>query len=654
MVAEPDLAVRVRGVEKSYGRQRALGGVDLRVERGQIYGLLGPDGAGKSTLMKALSGVLRHDRGEVEVFGTTIDSEAAAETVKDRIGFMPQGLGQNLYRELSVDENVDFFARLRLVGHQRLVERKRRLYDMTRLAEFRDRPMKHLSGGMKQKLGLVCTLIHEPELVVLDEPTTGVDPVSRRDFWSIIAELLREQGMTALVSTAYMDEAARFHRAALLFAGRVLAEGEPDEIRAEAPGAVVTVRSGAADETRRVLGEVGRATALGEEVRTCVADAGPEEARAAVERALRAHHLEVEDIETREPGLEDVFLSLLEREGAGGGHGSGDSSLGYPEDAAREGSETAVRADGLTKRFDGFTAVDEISFRVGRGEIFGLLGANGAGKTTAIKMLLGILTPSAGSGEVAGAGMRRAERVLRERVGYMSQQFSLYEDLTVTENIRLYAGIYGLPGRVARERTAWVLGMSGLEDHRGTRAASLPVGLKQRLALGCALVHRPRVLFLDEPTSGVDPLGRRAFWEILHRLSREAGVAILVTTHYMSEAERCDRLALMYAGRIVAAGSPAEMKAEVEEEAGALLEVRCDRPLEALEPLQEAGFEGVSLFGRDIHLLAREPERARDRVREILEKEGLGLESVQRRSLSMEDVFVYRTLGLERRGEEAA
>jgi ABC-2 type transport system ATP-binding protein len=657
VVGDPETVIRVHGAEKSYGGQHALAGVDLEVERGQIYGLLGPDGAGKSTLMKILSGVLRHDRGDVEVFGTVIDSERSAELVKDRIGFMPQGLGQNLYRELSVEENVDFFARLRLVSEDQLAQRKQRLYAMTRLGEFRDRPMKQLSGGMKQKLGLVCTLIHEPELVVLDEPTTGVDPVSRRDFWSIVAELLHERGITALVSTAYMDEAARFHRAALLFSGRVLAEGEPDDIRAEAPGAVVSLSCESTGEVREALRDVGRTTSLGDETQVFVASASLDEARSAVEKAVETSDLSVGKVEAHDPGLEDVFLTLLERESSDPSGRPSDTPLGYQDVSSTDRSETdgaAVRADGLTKRFGDFTAVDDVSFEVGQGEVFGLLGANGAGKTTAIKMLLGILKPTAGSSYVAGSVMRQATRRLRELIGYVSQQFTLYEDLTVTENIRLYAGVYGLSRRDARERTDWVLEMSSLRAHRGSRAASLPVGLKQRLALGCSLVHRPQVLFLDEPTSGVDPLGRRAFWEILNRLSREAAVAILVTTHYMSEAERCDRLALMFGGSIIAAGSPAEMKRAVEDEAGVLLEVRCDRPLEALDPLQEADYEGVGLFGEDIHLLASDDDNEPDRIRRLLADRDIDVESIERRSLSMEDVFVYRTLGMERGRNRAA
>ncbi len=657
MVSSAQPLVQVSALAKSYGRRRALEGVDLTVEQGQIYGLLGPDGAGKSTLMKSVAGVLQFDSGELDVLGVRVRSEATAEQIKGRLGFMPQGLGENLYRELSVDENVEFFASLRTVDRDTLDARKEQLYEMTRLGDFRGRAMQHLSGGMKQKLGLICTLIHQPDLIILDEPTTGVDPVSRRDFWSILAELLRERGITALVSTAYMDEASRFHRAALLHAGRVLAEGEPDAIRQEAPGAVVSVTSESSETVAASLDRFDRVTILGDQVRAFRADTAPADAEQQAHEALAQSEVHIEQLEAAEPTLEDVFITLLERESTarqGRDDGHDTTELGGFSRETIHRSSTAVQADGLVKRFDGFTAVDGVDLEVAQGEIFGLLGANGAGKTTVIKMLLGILKPSEGIGTVAGGEMRRAARSLRERVGYMSQEFSLYGDLTVTENIRLYAGIYGLDRRQTGERTRWVLAMAGLSEHRGQRAASLPVGLKQRLALGCALVHRPKVLFLDEPTSGVDPLGRQQFWQILHRLSREAGVAILITTHYMSEAEHCDRLALMYAGRIVASGSPSSMKSTVEEQAGRLLEVRADRPLEALEALSEAGYEGVSLFGREVHALAPNVDEDTGRIRSLLEERSVTVEQIEQRSLSMEDVFVYWTLQLERRSEEAA
>lgn len=647
-MAIDEIAVTVRGFTKRYGRHEAVRGVDLDIGRGEIYGLIGPDGAGKSSLMKAVAGVLAFEGGRVDVFGTTVDSERSAETIKHRIGFMPQGLGLNLYADLSVEENIDFFARLRLVPEGELAERKRQLLAMTRLEDFRDRAMKDLSGGMKQKLGLVCTLIHEPDLVILDEPTTGVDPVSRRDFWAILARLLRERGTTALVSTAYMDEASRFQRAALIFQGRVLAEGEPDEIADLAEGTMVVVDcEQQAEALHRLRERFPQIEAVGRRLRVWVDRMSGPGAAEPIKTALAG--LTITSLQTSEPELEDIFVARLRHEG---------QSLGeLPKLAGGvvRGDAVAIEAHALTKAFGSFRAVDEISFSVPRGEIFGLLGANGAGKTTAIKMLTGILKPSAGDGTVAGADMHRAGRLIKQRVGYMSQAFSLYLDLSVTENIRLFAGIYGLDPDTRRERIAWILDLAGLEKHGNERAGSLPMGLRQRLALGCALVHSPQILFLDEPTSGVDPLGRRRFWDILFHLSREQKVTILVTTHYMSEAEHCDHLALMYAGRIVADDTPDNMKRAVSAEAGELLEIHTDRPLEALAFLDEARFPGVALFGKRIHLLAPDLAVAEARIRGLLSAANIAVHDVRSRPLSMEDVFVYRVLELERaRGRNAA
>jgi ABC-2 type transport system ATP-binding protein len=641
--------VRVTGFVKRYTKHVAVQGVDLTVRRGEIYGLIGPDGAGKSSLMKAIAGVLAHDEGRVEVFGTAIDSERAAERIKHRIGFLPQGLGLNLYPDLSVEENIDFFARLRLVPEHELAERRTRLLAMTRLDKFRDRAMKHLSGGMKQKLGLICTLIHEPELAVLDEPTTGVDPVSRRDFWAILAELLQERGMTALVSTAYMDEAARFHRLSFLSNGRVLVSGTPAEVQAMAPGSMVTFeatpQSAAIARLKRTYKQV---ESLGPKLHVFTGDTDRTHAVQRIEFSLG--DIKPEQVHVDEPELEDVFVALLLRQGAHAtpAHPSPLEGENKEEgDASRVRDELAIEARELVRDFGTFRAVDRVSFRVKAGEIFGLLGANGAGKTTVIKMLTGIMPPTGGEGWVAGAEMKKAGSAIKERIGYMSQAFSLYLDLTVEENIRLFAGIYGLDRRATNERLAWIVAMAGLKGYEGNLTGRLPMGVRQRLALGCALVHRPRVLFLDEPTSGVDPIGRRHFWEILTHLAREEGVAILITTHYMSEAEHCDHLALMYAGRVVTEGAPEDLKRQVEREAGRLLEVTTDQPGIAVLQLHRAGFAGASLFGTRIHFFCRDPIRDEECACRALESGGVTVKSVTTKPLSLEDVFVYKVMALE-------
>jgi ABC-type multidrug transport system ATPase subunit len=558
--------IEVRGFKKRYRRRTAVDSADLTVERGEIHGLIGPDGSGKSSLMKAVAGVLTFDAGEVAVLGTSLSSESAAESIKDRIGFMPQGLGLNLYPDLSVEENVDFFARLRLLPEEELRQRKERLLAITRLVNFRNRAMRQLSGGMKQKLGLICTLIHEPQLLILDEPTTGVDPVSRRDFWQILRGLLRERGTTALISTAYMDEASRFDRVTLMYAGKSVAHGTPDAIAAGVPGTVVTFRAREQVATLKALKrDFPQAEAVGSTIRVLVSDPDPAEALRKVSAVTAC--ADSTDFGTSAPQLEDAFLTLV--------NGTGAVTTPYPFESdekfptPRYANESpAIEAIGLTKSFGKFTAANDVHFVVPRGHIFGLLGANGAGKTTVIKMLTGILAPTRGTGRVAGVDMRSASRAIKEHIGYVSQSFSLYTELTVLENIRLYAGLYGLDRGQTRARLHWLLEIAGLTDHQQERAESLPMGLRQRLALACALVHQPGVLFLDEPTAGVDVLGRRQLWEILFHLSRDLGVAILVTTHYMTEAERCDQLAIMYAGRIVADGSPAVMRQALEREVG--------------------------------------------------------------------------------------
>ncbi|HEU4503929.1 MAG TPA: ATP-binding cassette domain-containing protein [Nitrospira sp.] len=647
MTTTPTPVVKVEQFVKRYKKHVAVQDVKLTVKKGEIYGLIGPDGAGKSSLMKAVAGVLAYEGGVVEVLGIPVDSEATAERVKARIGFLPQGLGLNLYPELSVEENIDFFAQLRLVPEDQLAERKARLLGMTRLDKFRDRAMKHLSGGMKQKLGLICTLIHEPEFAILDEPTTGVDPVSRRDFWAILTELIHTKGMTALVSTAYMDEAVRFHRLSFLSQGKVLAAGTPGEVQELVPGSVLSFQATPQLEAvARLKRRYRQVEALGPKVHVFTEETDHAEAVRSLEVSLG--DIKPNQTQVRDPDLEDVFVALLLRQATTHEAFTSPAASGQPRT-----SGLAIEARDLVRDFGQFRAVDRVSFLVKSGEIFGLLGANGAGKTTVIKMLNGIMPPTGGEGWVAGADMKTAGGTIKERIGYVSQAFSLYLDLTVVENIRLFAGIYGLDRTTTSERLDWLVSMAGLKGYESNLTGRLPMGVRQRLALGCALVHRPQVLFLDEPTSGVDPIGRRHFWDILSRLAREEGVAILITTHYMNEAEHCDHLALMYAGRIVAEGSPEAMKQQVEREAGSLLELTTDRPGETLQQLVQAGFGGAALFGTKIHLLSKDPAQEQTRLHAALSPRDLQVRGIAVRPLTLEDVFVHRVMTLERREEEA-
>ncbi|HVS77628.1 MAG TPA: ATP-binding cassette domain-containing protein, partial [Steroidobacteraceae bacterium] len=474
--------VDVRGFTKRYRKRTAIDLVDLALERGELHGLIGPDGSGKSTLMKAIAGVLTFDAGSVTVCATSLASERAAESVKDRIGFMPQGLGHHLYPNLSVEENIDFFARLRLLPELEISRRKEKLLAITRLARFRQRTVKLLSGGMKQKLGLICTLIHEPEVLILDEPTTGVDPVSRRDFWEIVGELLRERGLTALISTAYLDEASRFDRVTLLHGGRVIARGAPDRITSQLAGTVVSLEAADPAAALRTLKRVFPQTDFaGSRLQVFIPEPDTETAVRKVAAALP--DADVRTMEASAPQLEDAFCALLQRVAPTGPYWMPGADEEGPA-VLRKRDGAAIEAAGLTKIFGRFTAVQDATFAVPPGEIFGLLGANGAGKTTVIKMLTGIIEPTRGTGRVAGADMRAAPQAVKEHIGYMSQSFSLYSELSVLENIRLYAGVYGLDGRTAQKRTDWVLTMAGLRVHERDRAESLPIGMRQRLALG--------------------------------------------------------------------------------------------------------------------------------------------------------------------------
>lgn len=638
--------INITDLCKSYKNKLAVDTVTLTVNRGEIYGLIGPDGAGKSSLMKTIAGVLSFEQGTLAVFGINVNSEATAEKIKGRLGFMPQGLGLNLYGDLSIEENINFFAQLRQVSPEDLNERKNKLLEMTRLNMFRERPMKNLSGGMKQKLGLICTLIHQPELVILDEPTTGVDPISRQNFWSILAELLREYSITALVSSAYMDEAARFHRLSLMYNGKIMTSGEPDVICQQAQGCLVQLT---AEPQIKALNQLKvhypQIESIGSRIRVFVDNISSD--KASIDVSDKLVGVKIKTIQTFDTYLEDAFINLL-RKDLMAYQAIRDTTISRFDNPLPNNKGISIKANQLTRDFGKFRSVDHINFIVRQGEIFGLLGANGAGKTTAIKMLTGIIPPTEGEGTVAGADMSNARQLIKERIGYMSQSFSLYMDLTVIENIRLYASIYGINRKIVKQRISWIMQIVGLADVSGQLACILPMGIRQRLALGCALVHQPTVLFLDEPTSGVDPIGRRHFWDILVHLARVEHVAILVTTHYMNEAERCDHLALMHAGRIIIDDSPVNMIQALQKEAGQILKITTDRPFEALSHLKEANIKGAGLFGKHIHLLALDIKTTENKIRILLEKNSIKLISLEVHSPTLEDVFVYRVLEFER------
>ncbi len=486
-LAEP--VVRVEDVALSYGRTVALEAITFDIPAGRIVGLIGPDGVGKSSLLSLIAGAREMQKGRIAVLGGDIGSAAHRSRVQPRIAYMPQGLGRNLYPTLSVYENVDFFGRL--FGHDRKERERRiaRLLQDTGLAPFADRAVGKLSGGMKQKLGLCCALIHDPDLLILDEPTTGVDPLSRRQFWELIDEIRRaREGMSVIVSTAYMEEAARFDWLVAMDAGRVLATGTPDEL-------------------------------------------------------LR---------QTKTDTLDAAFIALLP-EDKQRGH---DEIVIPPRPPDGEG-EIAIEAEHLTKRFGDFTAVDNVSFRIERGEIFGFLGSNGCGKTTTMKMLTGLLPVTEGTARLFGKKLDPRDMEVRRRVGYMSQSFSLYPELTVRQNLDLHARLFNMAAEAIPARIAEMAERFGLTEVIDTLPAALPLGMRQRLSLAVAMIHSPEILILDEPTSGVDPIARDGFWQMLSDLSRNDGVTIFVSTHFMNEAERCDRISLMHAGKVLVSDTPA-------------------------------------------------------------------------------------------------
>lgn len=554
----PDVppAIRIEGVSRSFrsGQRRvlALDNVSARTARGAITGLIGPDGAGKTTLMRLIAGLLRSDSGRIEVLGT--DVSRAPLAVQARLGYMPQRFG--LYEDLSVQENLDLYADLQGVPRDDRAARYDELLHMTGLAPFTGRLAGRLSGGMKQKLGLACTLVHPPEILLLDEPTVGVDPVSRRELWQIIDHLTRTAAMTVLFSTAYLDEAERCGTVLLMHEGKLIGAGDPREFTARMAGRGFHVRVGGLGK-RQVQERLARApgvldaTIQGGAVRIVMDEAKmPQAAQLLPETGAAT-------ITAAAPRFEDSFVALLrERLPA-----LPSPVAPAPAGAAAAGGDVIV-VQHLTRRFGAFRAVDDISFTVHDGEIFGLLGANGAGKSTTFRMLCGLLPPSEGILRVAGFDLRTAAAPARGRIGYMAQKFSLYGDLTVHQNLRFFSSAYKLHGARQRARIDWALTEFGLGAFADAASRDLPLGFKQRLALACALMHEPEILFLDEPTSGVDPLARREFWRRINALA-DSGVTVLVTTHFMEEAEYCDRLVILAQGRILAEGTAQDMKARL-------------------------------------------------------------------------------------------
>jgi len=625
---DPDrrIVLEVHSLCRSYGRLRrveAVRGVSFGVAQGEIFGLIGPDGAGKTSVIQTLAGVLMPHAGRALVEG--LDVTAESERVKQRVGYMPQGLGSNLYESLTVDENIEFFRDLRQLPPDVYRKNRAELLAATRLQPFLDRRAADLSGGMRQKLALICTLIHLPDVLLLDEPTTGVDPISRQEFWQIVRRVVEERGTTVLLSTSYMDEAERCHRIALLHAGTIVAEGAPESVREQASGRFASVTAEPQPLALQILRrrtEVGAMEVFGDEIHLQF-DGDLRQ----IESALTTAGVVVRDLAVREPGLEDVFLQLTA--------GAGRQSAAFRfERAPALSAPASIECRDVSRRFDSFTAVDRVDLSVRHGEIFGLLGPNGAGKTTLIKMMCGLLEPSAGVIMIGGVNVRTERERVWTAIGYMSQRFSLYQDLSVRQNLQLYADLYG----VTRATYTVLMERLGLEPFASRLTKDLPTGVRQRVSLLCAMLHNPPIVFLDEPTSGVDPQARRIFWELIYSLSREAGVTVLVSTHYMDEAAHCDRLGLMDQGRLIAAGSPAELREQSERRSGSLLAIDADDVRRAHQILLRERPDAV-LFGRRIHVRSVNAYADQAALTSRLHREGIGRVRIEPIPLSMDDTF---------------
>ncbi|MFT5701831.1 MAG: ABC-2 type transport system ATP-binding protein [Desulforhopalus sp.] len=555
-LSQQEVVLEIRDLDKVFvGKDKilvhALRGVSLKAFKGQVTGLVGVDGAGKTTMIRIAAGLLLPSSGTVEVLG--LDSVNDTLKIQSAVGYMPQKFG--LYQDLTVAENMNLYADLQGVPGGERPEKYRRLLDMTNLQKYTGRRAGALSGGMKQKLGLACALIKSPSLLLLDEPTVGVDPVSRRELWKIVYELVEKDGVGVFVSTAYLDEAERCSNVVVLHEGNILAEGTPREFMDRMAGRVYVVAPGAGDKVRQIYTRLATnqnvvdATIRSGRVRMVVKMSGAEFDVSSMGKGLLL-------VESVEPNFEDAFTALIPRNG----HDFQPEEM-MPEERSTptDKKEVVIETRELKKFFGDFEAVKDLSFAVRRGEIFGLLGPNGAGKSTTFRMLCGLLPASSGDISVAGYDLLRSRARARSRLGYMAQQFSLYGQLTVRENLSFFGKAYGLNAKRLQQRMQWAYDEFGLGEWRDKTAAGLPGGYKQRLAMAAALLHEPDILFLDEPTSGVDLFARREFWLRINGFA-EQGVTVVVTTHFMEEAEYCDRMLIMRQGETLAMGTPAEIR----------------------------------------------------------------------------------------------
>jgi len=638
-------AIAIDGLKKHYGAVEAVRGIGFEVRQSEIFGLIGPDGAGKTSTFQILAGVMEASAGKAEIFGV------AAREARSQTGYLTQSF--SLYPDLTVAENIRYIGDLRRVPVKEIDERGHRYLSMFDMDRFTDRLAGRLSGGMKQKLALACALVAQPKVLLLDEPTTGVDPVSRREFWDTLAHLAID-GLTIMVATPYLDEAERCHRVALMHLGEIRELGTPRELREKLGAKRLEIHTNDLGKAEEILlreaaqhPEIVDVQRFGDRLDVIAPD--PVRGKQLVEEALHAQQLTADVFRIDQPTLENTFVATLR--GIDKGKGEPPEYPGKHLHRDLKG-QVAIGARDLTKRFGAFTAVKDVSVQVKYGEIYGLLGANGAGKTTTIRMLCGLLGPTTGTMELAGEKGSLRSRAVRERIGYMSQKFSLYDDLTIGENLDFFAGVYGVAKTEIEDKKRWVLAFSGLEGKEDLITGSLPGGWKQRVAFGASILHEPTVLFLDEPTSGVDPLARRAFWRMINKLA-DMGTAILVTTHYLEEAEQCNRLGFMVAGELVAEGTPHGVKSQ---QGGHLLEFIVDQPQKAADLLrgQEDRWR-VSLFGDRLHVITDlDAEAGKRETIAKLNAAGIQVTDSYEEQYSLEDVFIVVVEKARKQGKVAA
>lgn len=614
----------------------ALKGITLNIKKGDLFGLIGPDGAGKSTTLRILSGVMEPTSGKALILGKE------ARNARRQMGYIPQNCA--LYPELSVEENLRYQAGLYGVSEESFVQLKNSHLKNMGLLEFSDRLAGHLSGGMKQKLALCCALVSKPQLILLDEPTTGLDPIARRELWQTLTGLAHE-GVTAVIATPFLDEAERCHRIALMYDGTIHQTGTPEELQQSLKMRRLEVTF-AEDRNAGDIWNIIKAAKFehvsdiylyGDHLEVLAENAKTAESE--LHAALSGKNIEIHSTCETAPNMENVFVMRLRELGY-----RDSQPIPFPHIRAAKGAngsseqkDIAIQAQALTKNFADFHAVDNVELEIRYGEIFGLLGANGAGKTTTIKMLCGLMEPTTGTVSLAGQSKDLRSRSICKKIGYMSQKFTLYDGLTVEENLQFYASIYEIPLKLRKQQIDWVTQVCDLGDILKSLVGRLPLGWKQRIAFGAAVMHEPDVIFLDEPTAGVDPLARRQIWTLIRDFAAN-GAAILVTTHYLDEAEYCNRLAFMAASKIITQGSPREIKSQL---LGQVIEIKAENLQDAyLHLSSHMDHWRIAIFGGSIHVLLENAQNDLESVKSRLQESGCGIQSIRPIPCSLEDAFI--------------